>query len=283
MINSQKNLIAGYTSGKPVLIDFYFKKGKFNCPVVIFAHGFKGFKDWGHFEMIARRFAEEGFLFIKFNFSHNGITRESLTEFADLDAFGKNNYSIELSDLDTVINFAISDETICKIGDVKKLYLIGHSRGGGIALLKASEDARIGKLVTWAAVSDFIARLNQFDIIEWKEKGVVYSPNSRTGQNMPLYYELFENTITQINRFNILQRAKSIAVPVLVIHGEKDEAVPLEEAESINKIVRNSQIYIIEGAGHTFGGKHPYLQKDLPLHTIKLLEKTMLFLKQDSQ
>ena len=45
-------------------------------PVVVFFHGFKGLKDWGPWHLMADFFAERGYVFVKFNFSHNGTTLE---------------------------------------------------------------------------------------------------------------------------------------------------------------------------------------------------------------
>tara|TARA_Y100000991_G_C21783146_1_gene268087 strand:- start:102 stop:404 length:303 start_codon:yes stop_codon:yes gene_type:complete len=89
---------------KKITIDINFSKTK-NSPLIIFSHGFKGFKDWGAFNLISNIFANSGLNFLKFNFSHNGISPENLLEFTDLNSFGHNNLSIELEDLESVINW----------------------------------------------------------------------------------------------------------------------------------------------------------------------------------
>ncbi|MDH5398779.1 MAG: dienelactone hydrolase, partial [Cyclobacteriaceae bacterium] len=55
-------------------------------PLVLFVHGFKGFKDWGFWDIVANMFAEAGFIFIKINLSHNGTTKDHPLDFADLEA-----------------------------------------------------------------------------------------------------------------------------------------------------------------------------------------------------
>ena len=72
---------------------------------IIYVHGFKGFKDWGSSNEVANTFAENGFLYLKFNFSHNGVTAEHPIDFVDLDAFGNNNYFIEFHELCLVIDW----------------------------------------------------------------------------------------------------------------------------------------------------------------------------------
>ncbi len=87
------------SKGKPLSLDISYTKNGYLKPIVIFCHGFKGFKDWGHFNLLADAFAENDFVFVKFNFSYNGTTIEHPVDFADLEAFGENNFSIELDDI----------------------------------------------------------------------------------------------------------------------------------------------------------------------------------------
>ena len=63
--------------------DLSYTASQEEVPLVIFAHGFQGFKDWGSWPLAAEIFASKGFPFLKFNFSHNGTTPAHLTEFVD--------------------------------------------------------------------------------------------------------------------------------------------------------------------------------------------------------
>ena len=126
-----------------------------HAPIILFMHGFNGFKDWGHFDLIAQKFAEAGFCFVKFNTSHNGTTPAEPEAFADAEAFGQNNYTKELYDLKVMIDLILDDRADLFYGcDQTGVYLIGHSRGGGIVLLQAAEDTRIKAVTTWASVSE---------------------------------------------------------------------------------------------------------------------------------
>ena len=168
---------------KNINLDINFTKNK-NNPLVIFSHGFKGFKDWGPFNFISDKFVKSGLNFLKFNFSHNGITSEKPLEFTDLEAFGNNNFSIELEDLESVIGWAKNN--LNQKVDLSRIYLLGHSRGGGISILKAATNSNVKKLVSWASVSDFEKRIENDKVNLWKKRGVVYVFNSRTNQQMPL-------------------------------------------------------------------------------------------------
>ena len=94
----EKNFILHRADKKPILIDTFYNENVKNQPLVIFCHGYKGFKDWGAWNHMAETIAKEGFCLIQFNFSHNGGTMENPIDFPDLEAFGNNNYTKELDD-----------------------------------------------------------------------------------------------------------------------------------------------------------------------------------------
>lgn len=275
-----KNILIEGSKDKPILLDVYYKQTQEAKPVVIFVHGFKGFKDWGHFDLLAKTLAQQGFVFIKFNFSHNGTTPENPLEFGDLDAFGKNNYIIELDDLEKVMDWALTDPSMAAETDKEALYLIGHSRGGGISILKAAEDPRVKKLVTWASVSDFLNRNKKQTIDTWHEKGVVYTFNARTKQQMPLYLQFYETMQAHRERLNVLKAAKQLGIPFLIIHGTKDEAVDLKDAEELHRACKHSELLVVGEAGHTFGVKHPFGDLGFPEHAQFVTERTIAFLKE---
>lgn len=273
----ETNLVIAGSHDKPISLDIVYKSSPSLKPVVIFVHGFKGFKDWGHFNQMAQTFANAGFVFVKFNFSHNGTTLENPSEFEDLDSFGKNNYLIELNDLDIVIswvqNLTKSNQNI----NGQQIYLLGHSRGGGISILKAAEDKRISKIVTWASVSDFLNRYKEKTISEWKTKGVIYAFNARTKQNMPLYYQFYEVIQNNKERLNIKKAAKKLSIPFLIIHGTADEAVSFHDAEELHQSSKHSELLVIEAAGHTFEVKHPFLDIVFPKNGKKVIDDTIMF------
>jgi pimeloyl-ACP methyl ester carboxylesterase len=276
MLISKNDIVKG-EHGKPILLDFGYKTDGKPKPVVIFVHGFKGFKDWGHFNEVMEYFIEQDFAFVKFNFSHNGGTIEQPIDFPDLEAFGNNNYTKELDDLKTVVDW-IEDQEKSEF-DKDEIYLIGHSRGGGVSILAANEDKRIKKLVTWAAVADLINRYPQEVIDQWEKEGVMYIENTRTNQQMPLYYQLAEDVLGNMDRFNIALAANKLAVPHLIIHGTSDEVVHIAEAKNIHEWSKSSEILIIEGSGHTFGAKHPHVETYFPEDVQLVLEKTLEFIK----
>ncbi|MEQ9441544.1 MAG: alpha/beta hydrolase [Cyclobacteriaceae bacterium] len=251
-------------------------------PVVIFVHGFKGFKDWGYFNLLADTFARAGFVFVKVNLSHNGTSPKHLLDFVDLEAFGCNNFSIELDDLGVLIDHLAYPEfgVPAQEMDVHRLSLIGHSRGGSLVLLKAYEDSRVKQLITLAAVTDLEARWPQPVLDAWKKAGVEYIQNSRTGQQMPLYYQIVDDYFTHRERFRVPEAIRNLNIPMLAFHGTDDETVPVAMAEDFRVWNPGAQVCLIEGANHTFGGQHPYEPEILPPAVQQITEESVHFLKQ---
>ena len=208
---------------KPILVDAFFKENNQPKPIVIFCHGYKGFKDWGAWDLMAEQFSENNYFFIKFNFSHNGGTIEQPIDFPDLEAFGQNNYTKELDDLERVINWIFKNTEFRSEIDLSNITLIGHSRGGGIVTIKAEEDSRVKKVITLAGVSDYKSRFPKHkDLDAWKEKGVSFITNARTHQQMPHYFQFFEDFIANENRLTIKRAVENLKIPHLIIHGTND-------------------------------------------------------------
>ena len=273
MIKNQSNIKIDGSDNRPILIDITYKENKKCKKVVIFSHGFKGFKDWGAFNQIAKTFAQNDFIFVKFNFSHNGTTTADTMNFVDLEAFGKNNFCKELNDLGFVLDWV--EKNFINV----EIYLLGHSRGGGISMLKTAEDNRISKVVSWASPSDFTNRMPEERIAIWKEKGVAFIYNGRTKQNMPLYFQFYESSKENKDRIDIKKAVGKMNIPQLIVHGSDDPTVKLLEAENLKKWNPNAQLYIVKGADHVFGAFHPYDLQEFPSHLREAIDETMAFLK----
>ncbi len=276
----RKNQILTSKSKKPILYDVYYKEATKPLPVVVFCHGYKGFKDWGAWHLVAEFFAEAGFCFLKFNFSHNGGTMEQPIDFPDLKAFAENNFSLELDDLERIINeIKNGNENIPN--KISSISLIGHSRGGGIVLIKAEEDLRINKVATWASVSDFKARFQETtdEFKSWKETGVTHVENSRTKQMLPHNFQFYKDFKENEKRFSINRAVKNLKIPQLIVHGSDDPTVSLKEAKAIHSWNPQSYLEIIDEADHVFNAKHPWDENSLPQALKNVVQKTIDFLK----
>lgn len=274
-----KNIAIDSEFDKPLVTDVFLQETDASKPVILFCHGYKGFKDWGAWDLVAKRFAENGCCFIKFNFSHNGGTIEQPVDFPDLESFGNNTYSKELSDVSSMLDWIFDKKNpYAKHMDLSKIIIIGHSRGGGIATLQTAFDSRISKLVTWAGVSDFKSRFPQGDaLIKWKEAGVMYAENGRTLQRMPHFYSFYTDFLQNEKNLTIATATKEINKPTLIIHGDLDTSVLYNEALKLHSWIVQSQLITIEKANHVFGAQHPWIHGFLPNDLKSVVDKTIKF------
>ncbi|MCO5248082.1 MAG: alpha/beta hydrolase [Chitinophagales bacterium] len=275
-----EKIITG-SDGEKILMKYFIPENISSPHPIVLIHGFKGFMDWGHFPYVARKMAEKGNVVIRFNFSHDGTSPATPSEFSRLDLFAQNTYSKELTDIKSVLDEIESLKILLQQNlNTKEIYLIGHSRGGADAIITAFEDNRIKKLVTWASV-DRLATYFADDadtLAKWKKEGVVYIYNSRTGQNMPMNYSLYEDAVQNKERFDVHHAAQNLNIPWLIVHGDTDPTVDVEIAYKLYQLSASSDIYIMPQAHHNFGAKHP-LDDSADFVQINLLvDKTLSFL-----
>lgn len=279
MIKLKNNVIQGKHS-KPILVDAFYNKTNQPKPILIFCHGYKGFKDWGAWDLMAKSFVEAGFFFVKFNFSHNGGTVEQPIDFPDLEAFGNNNYTKELDDLETVIDWVLKSPDFQNELNIKLISLLGHSRAGGIVTIKAEEDKRISNVITLAGVCDFGSRTATTGGLEqWKKDGVKYVVNGRTKQEMPHYIQFYEDFIQNEERLTIKRAIENLHIPHLIIHGDNDTSIPVDEAKIQHIWNPKSELVIIANADHVFNTKHPWENETLSKELQEVVEKSIDFLK----
>jgi dipeptidyl aminopeptidase/acylaminoacyl peptidase len=266
-------------NGRPIVYDLFFEINRSKAPIVIFCHGYKGYKDWGAWALFAKDFASQGIAFFKFNFSYNGGTAENPIDFPDLEAFGQNNYTKELQDLECVINWLTTRQSTNSALDTTTLILMGHSRGGGIALIKASEDSRIRKVITLAGVSDYKSRFPEKQALKaWASSGFYFVKNGRTQQQMPHAYQFYEDFIAHEDRLTISKSVKGLQIPYLIVHGAEDKSVALSEAIALHEWSQNSTFCVIPKGNHVFGSKQPWDNPQIPTELEQVFEKTIDFI-----
>ncbi|MGY3215381.1 alpha/beta hydrolase family protein [Mucilaginibacter sp. HD30] len=275
MIKKETFTLPG-AKGRGMLADLTYDDTNKAAPLVIFAHGFKGFKDWGTHNLLANYFANNGFRFLKFNFSHNGTTPDNPVDFTDLIAFADNTFSMELEDLGTVIDFACNGPSMPRANGV---YLIGHSMGGGISIIKAAEDKRVKKLITFGAVASFRNLWPKAAEEQWRLQGVMYMYNSRTQQQMPIKSTLLDDLEKNAKRLDILANAAAVTCPWLILHGDADATVNISHAKDLKKAQPRAELIVVKNGDHTFGGTHPYQQNALPQDLAAFAEVSVSFLK----
>jgi len=237
----------------PIAVDVRAGGREAARPAVVVLHGFKGFKDWGMFPPLAERLARAGFSAVSLNVSGSGA--DDSGTFAHPERFGRNTFSAELADLgrvtDALASGALGVPAPTSIG------LLGHSRGGGVAVLHAADDARIRALVTWAAIAS-VDRWPDDIVAAWRARGRHDVVNTRTGEVLPLYIDVLDDIRDRGAALDIEAAAARVAAPWLIVHGTADEAVPVAEAERLAAAQPRAELERVEGAGHTFGARHPW-------------------------
>ena len=211
------------TEGLPIRGDLDVPSKPRALAVVI--HGFKGFKDWGFFPWMAERLCNHGLAVCRFNMSRSGIG-EDLETFDRLDLFADDTYSTQLADVQRVVRFA--QRKCVKL----PTFLVGHSRGGGVAILAANDVPHLEGVVTWSAIST-VERWDEATKRIWRKNGYYDIENTRTKQMMRMSTAILDDYEANRERFDILAAAERLQVPLLVIHGADDESVPVAESAVI--------------------------------------------------
>jgi alpha-beta hydrolase superfamily lysophospholipase len=248
-------------------------RGDFDLPrdpraLVVVVHGFKGFKDWGFFPWLAEHLCNHRFAVCRFNMSRSGIG-ENADSFDRLDLFADDTYSTQLADLRTVV--AHAQQKFPRL----PTFLVGHSRGGGIALLGAGEVPRLAGVVTWSA----IARADRWDEAtkrRWRKDGSLDIVNARTQQVMKMSPAILDDYDANRDRLDILAATSRLDVPLLVLHGGRDESVAVEESQLIAARARDASRVVLANASHTYNAIHPLVH--VPLQLTMAAELTAHFI-----
>ena len=227
-------------------------------PGVVMFHGFAGNKVENHrlFVHTARSLSESGFVVLRFDFRGSG---DSDGEFEDMTIPG------ETSDAEQALTCLGSQRWV----DKEAMGVLGLSMGGRVAAILASRDRRVKFLILYsAALGPLRPRfMSDADGESWKAREDMLNSGEAVKVRDGWYLKKpFFDTVDDTVPLNVIGR---ISVPMLIVHGEKDEVVPQSDSTRAFEIVRNlnrkNELYIIEG------GDHVFLEKE---HTQKVIKKT---------
>jgi uncharacterized protein len=267
------------TSDQPIRYDFYAPTSETgNLPVVLFLHGFKGFKDWGTFPDAFFEFARQNFAVVAINFSNGGYLPDS-DRIESTELFHNQTITQELDDVRTVLD-AIKSGVIGKSAGLSHLYpvgIIGHSRGAHTAILAAAEFEEISCLVAWASVADLLDFWPESMVNDWTTTGETVITNGRTNQQLTIGKQLYEDVLSNRDRYSALKRAAELYIPCLFIHASDDETVPHKNSQKLLQAVPGSdkERLVIDSGGHTFGSYHPYDEDELPPKFAEVVDQTI--------
>jgi dipeptidyl aminopeptidase/acylaminoacyl peptidase len=187
-----------------------------NPPCVIASHGLLSSKDSEKYIALGEQISREGMAMLRFDFRGIGESEGSEED---------NTISKKVADLIAGINFIRSH---LSLGN--RIGLMGSSLGGFLSLIKASGDKEIKAVVTWAAP------------IHLDDLGT-----KTQGEDYPLPPDVFFEDLPRHRLVPLLSKASHC----LVIHGEEDELVPLDQALGIFTHLRvPKELHVIGGADH---------------------------------
>ena len=98
---------------------------------------------------------------------------------------------------------------------------------------------------------------------------------------MPHYYQFYEDFKQNEERFTIQYCAQHLQKSVLIIQGTEDDAVKDKEAFLLNDWCKDSELYIIDGANHTFGAKEPWHSDALPQDLDNAVMRSVTFIREN--
>lgn len=195
-----------------------------NPSCVIASHGLLSSKDSEKYIAIGDQLSKEGIALLRFDFRGIGESEGEVEE---------DSVSRRLTDLDSAIDFVKSRKDLCgRIG------LLGSSLGGFVSLLRASKGMETQSMVIWAT---------PFHLDDLNSKGK---------EENPLPGKAFFVDLPKHRLLPLLPKVSNC----LVIHGEKDELVPVDQALGIfYHLGTPKEIHIIGGADHRL--THPSHRK----------------------
>jgi putative redox protein len=203
----------------------------------VLCHGMGSSKESEKLIMLGGILSQRGVLALRFDFTCSG---ESEGRFEEL------TYSGEAEDI------AAAYEIVAKNG-IEKIGVVGSSMGGSAALLFAASHP-VAALATIAAPvhpEKFAERfLTEEERREWRDKGFIIYNGLRLNSTL----------LEDVEQIDVAAAARKIAAPALVLHGDRDPTVPVEEGRELYAALAGpKRLVIIEGAEHRLTGAH--LQK----------------------
>ena len=212
-------------------LDYAFHEGERGAKnIVVLGHGVTGNKDRPFIVALAEGLAAVGIPALRFSFSGNGASEGRFID---------STISKEVDDLCVVLD-RLNDYTIC---------YVGHSMGGAVGVLRASEDSRIQLLVSLAGMVHTKAfAQREFGDVTPDEGFMWDEPDCPLSQ-------AYMDDLTQIN--TVVDRAPQITVPWLLVHGDEDDVVPIEDSHDIlERVDGQAQLITLEGASHVFSDEY---------------------------
>jgi pimeloyl-ACP methyl ester carboxylesterase len=95
-----------------------------------------------------------------------------------------------------------------------------------------------------------------------------------------MYYQIADDYHANLARLDLPRLVPQLRQPLLIVHGDPDETVPLGAAHELLARKPDAELLVVPGAGHMFGGSHPWAAPELPPLARLVAERTATFFKQ---
>ena len=228
--------------------------------IVIMAHGFKGYKEYGMFPWIATQFSNDGYIVHRFNFSHSGML-DGDGPFERSDLFEQATWNTQVEDL-KILSTAFAQDTL-------PLTLFGHSRGGAASLLAVGRgEVDASRVIALSSPSQCIS----MSTAEQKfllERGKIESPSGRTGQMLYVGKAFLEEQLESPETHDLIALTSKIEAPCMIVHGEDDTTVPVSSAIELADSIPTATLVKIEGGDHVFNTPNPFPIDGVPSPQLK--------------
>ena len=149
-------------------------------------------------------------------------------------------------DVRAAVDFVLKKDSV----DPNSLGIIGLSIGGAAAIHAAAFDERIKYIVTVGALAHPVDVMR----IEFQKKHIPYFPF------VWLFFKYLQFRIgINFNRIAPVNNIHKAKARILLIHGDQDVTVPVDQGEKLKKAgnPQTTQLWIIPGKGHSDCHQHP--------------------------
>lgn len=214
---------------------------------VVFGHCFTCSRHTRVLQQACQDLYERDIAALRFDFSGNGQSEGD---------FAETTYSKHMTEMKLAMSF-LKDYGIENIG------LAGHSMGAAVSLLTAASTSEAKAVCTLAGR---YSELNVPGLLDDKKKNQLKQTGQIDFQSRGRELILTQDFFQDVASHDLAGIVAELTVPLLAIHGDQDEIIPVSEVYEAEKLKpENTQIEVIEGADHMFS------QEDHRKHVSQLL------------
>jgi uncharacterized protein len=226
-------------SGKDLYVEYYPAKSSNEC--VVLSHGITvDCHEKGVFDFVKDALIKSGYNVCRFDYTGHGQSDGTTMD-----------YSLETAyeDIEYVI------DRLNARGLNKFIFLAASFSGGPVTQFVSQNTESVRGLVYWNSLIDYGSRIDpkeERQIDQWGKEAIrsikehgYFLVGSRRQRYSP-------RLMSEVRKVNYINHLKKIQIPILFLHGNKDESVPLEDSLRHVANKPNVKVAIIDGAEHGF-------------------------------